>query len=316
MADRYWFGDGGNWSDTAHWGTASNGVGAPAAVPTNADDVYFDVNSFTIDGQTVTLTATSFCKAMDWAGATNTPTVAVGIYRFDVYGSVTFIAAMVITNTTSLLLRFRATGTFTSNGQVFNTSHIYLIAGTTTLADNFACLRFYHSGGTLVTGGNDFTIAQWWVDGAGAKTIILGASAISVSQWIDNSGSNITVTANTATITLTGTAYIDSVGLDWNGATLNLTGSAHAITSSGTFAALTTPPGTTQTLTFTAGTRQKITGTLTLSGDATHQHTLVATGAGSIPLLVCITLADDFVTYTGVKAQALIAAYWDFFTWA
>ncbi len=44
-ASRFWFNGTGNWSDTAHWGTASNGVGAPASVPGASDTATFDANS-------------------------------------------------------------------------------------------------------------------------------------------------------------------------------------------------------------------------------------------------------------------------------
>ena len=44
MANRYWVGNGGNWSDTAHWSTTSGGSGG-ASVPTSTDAT----NSSTID---------------------------------------------------------------------------------------------------------------------------------------------------------------------------------------------------------------------------------------------------------------------------
>ena len=54
MADRYWIGDGGAWSSTTHWSDESGGTGG-FSVPTTGDGAYFDVNSFTITGQTVTV---------------------------------------------------------------------------------------------------------------------------------------------------------------------------------------------------------------------------------------------------------------------
>jgi len=54
MADRYWVGNGGNWSDnTNHW-SASSGGAAGASLPTAADNVFFDAASFSASS-TVTL---------------------------------------------------------------------------------------------------------------------------------------------------------------------------------------------------------------------------------------------------------------------
>ena len=44
MANRYWIGGSGNWSDPSHWSTTSGGTW-DASVPTSADDVFFDASS-------------------------------------------------------------------------------------------------------------------------------------------------------------------------------------------------------------------------------------------------------------------------------
>jgi len=44
MANRYWVGGTGDWSDTSHWSLTSGGVGGQA-VPTSVDDVFIDDNS-------------------------------------------------------------------------------------------------------------------------------------------------------------------------------------------------------------------------------------------------------------------------------
>jgi len=52
-ADYYWVGDGGNWSDLSHWATTSGGAVTHSQVPTSEDNVFFDANSFTVDGQLI-----------------------------------------------------------------------------------------------------------------------------------------------------------------------------------------------------------------------------------------------------------------------
>lgn len=69
MASRYWVGDTGNWSDTAHWSTASGGAGG-ASVPTATDDANFDSSSFSATGKTVTITANTSVKNVFDSGST------------------------------------------------------------------------------------------------------------------------------------------------------------------------------------------------------------------------------------------------------
>lgn len=45
MANRYWVGGSGSWSSTAKWSSTSGGTGG-SSVPTSADDVFIDNNSF------------------------------------------------------------------------------------------------------------------------------------------------------------------------------------------------------------------------------------------------------------------------------
>ena len=104
MADRFWIGDSGSWSQIAHWSAASGGAGGET-VPGVADDVYFDAASFTIAAQTVTLDVNGTCLSLVWTGATNTPTFTGTAKSLTIYGpTITFIAAMVISGTITLVL--------------------------------------------------------------------------------------------------------------------------------------------------------------------------------------------------------------------
>src|SRR5690606_12104371 len=51
---RYWVGGSGDWNDSNNWSTTSGGP-AGACVPTVENDVFFDVNSFTGNGNEVTV---------------------------------------------------------------------------------------------------------------------------------------------------------------------------------------------------------------------------------------------------------------------
>ena len=70
MASRYWVGGSATWDGTAgsKWSTTSGGAGG-AAVPTNADDVFFDANSGSV---TVTVSGSRACLNLDTSGFTGT----------------------------------------------------------------------------------------------------------------------------------------------------------------------------------------------------------------------------------------------------
>ena len=96
----YWIGGTGTWNSGSHWSYTSGGA-ANGCSPSSIDNVFFDANSFTASGQTVTVYAGSGCKNMDWTDATNSP--ALYFYMpytniFSVYGSLKLHPAMSISS--------------------------------------------------------------------------------------------------------------------------------------------------------------------------------------------------------------------------
>ncbi len=71
--DYYWVGNSGNWSDFSnHWATTSGGSTFHTTAPGTNNNVFFDENSFTEEGHTVTIDgggSTVFCKDLNWTGA-------------------------------------------------------------------------------------------------------------------------------------------------------------------------------------------------------------------------------------------------------
>jgi hypothetical protein len=101
--DLYWFGGTGNWSDSAHWGTATNGSGAPHSAPTSTNNVFFDSNSFTAGSQIVTLDFNAVCANITWSSVTNTPTFTGVGKTLTIYGSaINFSATMLVSGTITL----------------------------------------------------------------------------------------------------------------------------------------------------------------------------------------------------------------------
>ena len=92
----YWVGGTGNWSDGKHWSPSSGGSGS-GCVPNPYDDVFFDANSFSSAGATVTVDSAAYCHSMDWTGAKKNPTLSFN-QSISFYGSLKFISAMTVNN--------------------------------------------------------------------------------------------------------------------------------------------------------------------------------------------------------------------------
>lgn len=68
----YWVGGTGSWSDPTKWSVVGSGgapQGAGGCVPTMADTVYVDDNSFAAPGQTITIPAHAACANLQWTDA-------------------------------------------------------------------------------------------------------------------------------------------------------------------------------------------------------------------------------------------------------
>lgn len=89
MANRYWVGNAGTWSQTAHWSDTSGGAGG-FSVPTSADDVYFDNLSFTLASQTVQILSTAaYCNNLNSSTATNNALLSLASANLIIGGSLT-----------------------------------------------------------------------------------------------------------------------------------------------------------------------------------------------------------------------------------
>ena len=68
----YWVGGTGDYNDSTHWSLTSGGVSCGKR-PTLLDDVYFDQNSFSEEGQIVTVSTKGATKNVDWSHARFNP---------------------------------------------------------------------------------------------------------------------------------------------------------------------------------------------------------------------------------------------------
>jgi hypothetical protein len=209
----YWVGGTGNWSDyTNHWVTTSGGNTFHTEAPTSDDDVFFDANSISETGQTITLDlAQNKCKSMDWTGVQFFPSVECAFFDdLFIYGSVIF-AADVTYNLSEVRMNSTGTGnTITSNGSFLGSSSSIRKYGTGEcgLVDNLHCDGLNIIEGTFFTNDHDILLEfSFRLDGSLTKTIHLGSSEIHCQQW-RTTGANNTINAGTSTI-FTSSMYPD-----------------------------------------------------------------------------------------------------------
>lgn len=189
--DLYWIGNGGNWSDGNHWSHTSGGVPSGCS-PTPLDNIFFDANSFSVTGQTVTMDpVTAYCRNMNWTGVTNNPALntSIGFNQLKIYGSLTFSQNM--TTPFYGLVYFEAVTpgqTITMAGKSFSSLVFFEgINGEWTFQDTFTAqgtLVLNH--GTLNTNGQTVNIRGFQSTSSNYRALNLGASVINIT----NIGSN------------------------------------------------------------------------------------------------------------------------------
>jgi PKD repeat protein len=225
-ADYYWVGGSGNWTDFSnHWATTSGGSTFQSLSPTPLDNVYFDANSFTATGQTVTVNATNvFCKSMSWSGVTNNPGLSTSSTSntLQIFGSLTLSPQMKFNFNGSLQFKSTAKGnTVTTAGKTFPRD-IYFngIGGEWTLQDDLRVASsyiFYLQAGTFKTNKKSITAGQVNISATEsptdpARTFDFSYSTIAIlsGQFRSAFAYNLTIISTKSTILLyaTGGAFI------------------------------------------------------------------------------------------------------------
>lgn len=285
LTTRYWVGGNGNWdaSNTTNWSYTSGGAGG-ALVPTSIDDVFFDANS---GSATVTISATANCANLTCTGFTGT---LAGSSALNVYGSMTLVSGMTVSNTGTVTFASTSSGkTITTAGKtlafpiVFNGS-----GGAWTFQDNVtSSSSITVTTGTVNLGSLTYTLTGSGTPWTGGGTISAGTSTI---KFTDASSSTKTFTGG-------GKTYYN----------LWITGSgtgAYTISGSNTFNdfKVDTPP---HTINFTAGTTQTVT-SFTVNGTAGNLMTLQSTSSGTQWSLACASIIScDYLSLQDSNAIKL-----------
>ncbi|MBL0310938.1 MAG: hypothetical protein IPP77_15100 [Bacteroidetes bacterium] len=305
----YWVGGSGTWSDFAnHWATTSGGTSFYTQIPTSADDVFFDANSFTGVSKTITINSTLYsCHNMDWTNAISGAVFTSGssAYVLNIYGSLILNSTMV--NSFNGTIKFSATtagNTITTNGKSLAGNVVFDgVGGGWILQDVFTTPNgtITLNSGTLNSNGQTVNCSSFTSTVATPRGLIMGSSVFNVSYISFTSwqvyAPGLTLNAGTSTINLTGNNPSFSPGIGFGGGAgltyydLNVPGPCKSasirsamnfhnvnfatdgeIYSSCTFNNLTFSPNHAYTL--TNGTTQTINGSLSATATCTTPITL------------------------------------------
>lgn len=246
MANRYWVGGTATWDGTAgtKWATTSGGTGG-AAVPTAADDVFFDANS---GAATVTIGASRVARSVVCTGFTGTlaGTGAMSIGTSSVNGTTAFFLVGGMTYTHTGPITFVSTnGTtvdITSAGKTLPNLTFNGAGGSWRFMGTTTC------GGITVTAGsfntNNVTVnaVSLQSNNSNTRSVTLGTSNITLSAAAAvafNTTTNLTFSGASSTINMSATAVVfQGGGLTWGN--VNFTGAGSvAIGGANTFNTLT-----------------------------------------------------------------------------
>lgn len=215
-ATYYWVGGSGNWSDINHWATTSGGTTKHIVVPSPADDVIFDHNSFSASGQTVVidlLIATT--RNFSINNVQHQPTINGG-NQLRIYGSLKL----------SRLVNWDFTGSFyfeaVTTGHTLITDSIVLIndvyfqgiGGSWTLLDILDCSRsIYLFHGNLNTNGKPVICLGFFSTQPNTRTLSLGNSVITINQYLSLSTQGLTMNPGTSLVIMEENANFSSIGV-------------------------------------------------------------------------------------------------------
>ena len=313
MANRYWVGGTASWDGTAgtKWALTSGGAGGQA-VPTSADDVFFDANS---TGVVTIATGNTGAKSITCTGFTGTLT---GTANITVSGSVTLVSGMTMSYTGGMTIA--GTGTITSAGKTFGSVIVNASGITVTLGDAFtSSSTLTLTYGTLNANNFNVTASTFTSSNSNLRTLTMGSGTWTMTStgggtlWSTSTGTNLTLNANTSTIVITGVGDFLSAGFTYYNVSwpTGTTGSI-SITGNNSFNNLSfTGASTAAFMDVVFSGDQTVAGTLTTSTgtSAVSRICLRSSGGLVVRTLTCaaVSLIDtDFqnITISGAAAPA------------
>jgi len=268
MADRYWRGGTASWDGTAGTKWADTVGGATgAAVPTTADDVYFDATS---TGTVTIATGNTGAKSINCTGFTGT---IAGSAAITVAGSITLDAGQTYTH--SGIITISGTGTIITAGKTFSGITVFGSGITVTLGDalNLTTRTVAISTGTFDTAGYNVTAGSISSSAATVRAINLNASNVTLSQAaaiVFTTSTNLTFNAGTSQINCSTTTPTINGGSQtfYNVSFTSASAGTRSITGANTFNNLTLTASASGLSQLSVAADQTVSGTLTCAGSS------------------------------------------------
>lgn len=204
--DLFWVGGNGYWADEANWSYESGGAGG-ACVPSPADNVYFDGNSFSVANQSVYIDMEkAFCNNMDWTGSQYLPAIRnVGTSTLTVYASFTLVEGMnwdyggnVIFDSKTELNEITSAGNSFKKNVYFQDGGIWNLKDSFFVSQNLSLIS-----GTLKTNNYKLKVGSFYSTTNFASVLELGNSAIEIADKWDVR-SNFTLGEGDFVVSMTG----------------------------------------------------------------------------------------------------------------
>lgn len=171
----YWVGGDGIWHDPVHWSLSSGGPGGEC-IPTPADNVFFDANSFSAAGQRVRNPGShAYCKTMLW-DATVRPGVAMEMHILHLFGSIRLQPGLSVPFFNSLYLRTPTPDQIISTDSIRVGSVFISGAGSWKLESPFLAYGMYHYFGDFNSAGQAVTTNYYWAYETNPITLRLDSS--------------------------------------------------------------------------------------------------------------------------------------------
>lgn len=294
MADRFWVGGTGNWSDNVNHWSATSGGAPGASLPTSVDNVYFNALSFTSAGQTITVDVTANCLDMDWVGTTNNPIIS-GTAAINIFGSLTLVPGLTINHSGNKNFTSTSAGrTVTTSGYTLLGSIQFTgVGGGWTLQDDVTIANNYNftfTSGSLNTNNKSISCGIFFISSSSTRTISLGSSTINCNLFTATTTTGLTFNVGTSQINILG----NSVTFTGGGLTfysVTFIGNSITVTGDNTFNILTITAD--KTIKLTSGTIQTV-------------SNLFANGTNSSPITIQSTTAGSAATINKLNSSATV----------
>lgn len=296
-----------NWSTIARW---------TSRVPLPQDDVSMSG----VTGGTITIDMPRLGRNIDWTGASGSPTVAHSL-ACTIYGGITFITAMTVTQTTNITFEGRSSFMFTRAGRTLaNSINQSMIGGTMTLLDTMALAGTWNlTNGTFDDGGfaSSFGVFQ----STNSNTRAITKSGVmtltsTTTPWILTTSTGCTLT-DTGTILLSDTSGTTKTfaggGLttynDIKIAALSTVNDRVTFTGANTFNRIYTDGGGTKLITLPGSTTTTLLSGAGL-GNGTNIITFTASAGSATVSKAGGVVAWSSVSLTNIIASATGATYY------